>query len=245
MNKLAWVLLLLAALLLINIGYNTAKYIQNQSLLYNMIDEYGLGNGSDFDKASAATELTYTDIKLRPSPGSSTFVCRTPRKILAAGGNCGDHVLFEVSLLDAMGIDAHPLGLTHGRGDDSFKHVVVEANIDGGWLVFDPLYNQSPGLGSKELTGENFDAYVKSARETGLEYDESWNFDNTERFRYGIFGPFEGTAEFFGKIVNKLGYDIRQPYFMLRCRLRSIVFSFLGLIAVLGTFFVLRKKKLA
>jgi len=209
-------------------------YINNQKTLKKILEEYDVYSlNNNYEKVNKINEITYKIINKTFTHGGTSFVCRTPIKILNQGGNCGDHVHFELSMLHILNIDSHPLGLCPSSENDDFSHVVVEANINNKWLIFDPLYNMSPGKTSNELNNPIArKEYLDQTKQTKMEYSEEWDFDDTARFRYGLFGPFKKIAQSIGNLLNKVGLDLHQPYFMLRCELRYMILTgvFLGLI---------------
>ena len=143
---------------------NLNIYLDNEDMLKSILvraNVYDLPD--DYEKVTAVNNIVYSLVgKPIIKTNNHIFFCRTPSKILARGGACGDKTFLMVSLLRVLDIESHPLGTYDNVSNDDFKHVMVEAWINDTWFITDPTYN------------------ITDISKADLNY--------TSTFRYGKFG---------------------------------------------------------
>ncbi|MAG31681.1 MAG: hypothetical protein CL908_12405 [Deltaproteobacteria bacterium] len=86
-----------------------------------------------------------TTQKLHPLNPLLKFLKADPEQVDRLGGHCGNLSRLTISLLHIRGIEAHKIHLFNLDGYDRtppepYVHAVVEARLETGWAVADPLY---------------------------------------------------------------------------------------------------------
>jgi hypothetical protein len=160
----------------------------------------GAGNTPDY-------QLTHPVLKLLGPPASLVH---------QRGGHCGRRSRLLIAILKQMDIEAHKVHLLNGRFRDfnhsqAYVHAVVEARINGRWIVLDPLYNivfrnESGGLARlAEIQRDSaiFAAGVRSADERYANYHtELYTYDNYRKF---IWSSFPGGETVYGAYERLVG----------------------------------------
>ena len=181
------------------------------------------------------------------------------KNIVKNGGHCGRRSRLLITLLHKKNIDARKVHLINDNykkyyHSHEYVHAVVEANIDGKWVIADPLYNlvyrNSDGdiasLDEIRLSPSIFNDGVTRANEKYVEYfEELYTYDNYRKFYWNSL-PFGGAAYSF--MANKIGslranaittaYILEKPYLLL-----SVLSYMASFVIAVFLFLVKRKNK--
>jgi hypothetical protein len=120
-------------------------------------------------------EITSMDLNL--SKVEELFTSPLMTFALTKDGACGGNSLVLAQILDGMGYQVRPLQMlvngTYGG------HIVLEANLNNKWIVFDPLYNlyftnEKGELASVEEIQSNWNYY---RTQTPANYNMDYKFD--------------------------------------------------------------------
>ncbi len=226
-----FLLFLATAFLVINI----VTYIQNQRTFGQMLESGGVYSlPDDLARAERVTDIVYR-INGNGCIPKSHIICATAA-IIRNGGACGERVFLEVSMLRMLDIPSRPLGLMKSSQDDGFSHVVVEADVNGSLMVLDPSFNSTfAGTADGLKDTAVFEEYRQQIKEnTGLDYPEEYDYNDTAYFRYGVLGPFKNMGIAVSRVLSLFGLTIYQYYFLLRCELRNIVISVLAIFVLVA-----------
>ncbi len=212
-----------------HLAINFEIYLDNQNFIQKILSENDIDKyKTESEVAQAITSITFNNIKNYTGNKSAFIYCGTPLNIYKDGGACGCKSLFTLSLLKEAGIEAHILGLTQGKNNYAFKHVIIEAKIGNRYIILDPSFNTSYNYSKEQLKSKTiFDEYIAKIKEdSNIVYPKLYNFTTYSYFNYNLFGPFKNIAfSFSKKLDSTLGYKIYQPYFIIRCDLRYIFIS--------------------
>ena len=101
-------------------------------------------------------------------------------------GQCGSHSRVVIALLAHRGIEARPLLILDGRGHSI--HTVVEARVDGRWVVGDPtfdlVYHRRDGqLATREDLAADTSQFHAQVRDVPF-YDPRYDYDDVALFNW-------------------------------------------------------------
>lgn len=198
----------------------------------------------------------------RPNYGISHPLLRAlgppARLVHIHGGHCGRRARLLINILTANGVPAHKVHLSNERYAEfshshHYVHAVVEAWIDGHWVVVDPLYNLAFTTPAGDLAGLDEIRGDRSLFESGVSradtrytryYEELYTYDEYRKF---IWNSLPGGEALFAVLENLFGperaRDIRTPL-ILEQPLRAVAWGSYatGSFSMLAALFVWRRR---
>jgi hypothetical protein len=108
--------------------------------IIKLAKEIAAGEKDSWEVAKKINLWVYSNIKSQFTPSLSTAV----QVLNSRKGDCKDHTVLELALLQAAGIPARPIaGLMYSEPGNGFaSHVWVEAYV-GRWIQMDPTWNEN------------------------------------------------------------------------------------------------------
>jgi len=173
-------------------------------------------------------------------------------QVFEHGGHCAKRSRLLTVLLEAQGIPAHKLFLYNPRGLEllndpprAWVHVTVEAQLDGRWVVVDPLFNivfdePDRSLAGAEDLRTHPDLLLAGRRRADERYDvwedSLYTYQDVRRFPWFMI-PVVGEAKYGAlvKLFGKANVDwIVTPLWMEKPQKAIVILSLamMGLIAL-------------
>lgn len=241
------------------IFYTVLNSKENTFLNTNYLSKVNATNNEDLLMSLLSLSFQLPDHKRPGDPPNYSLVNPISRilgpsakNIAINGGHCGRRARLLIALLHEKSIDArkvHLINKNYKQYDHSheYVHAVVEANINGKWVIADPLYNivyinesgQLAGLDEIQASPKIFNEGILRADEKYVEYFiDLYTYDEYRKFYWNSL-PLGDTIYLF--LAEKLDplqannlytpYILEKPYLFLA--LLSYVLSFIIFILLL------------
>lgn len=249
----------------IGIYFTVQQYKEDKFLQRKIIDKIQAHDGENI--LLEALKFSYNLPPHRPHiPNynfSNSFMEKlgpTAGMIFRKGGHCGRRSRLLIVILKKKDITAHKVHLVndewkkHGHRH-KYVHAVVEAKIDGKWVVADPLYNlvyinpngKLAGISDIRSNPKIFIDKVKNASHYCLpNYPvEVYTYDNIRRIFWIAFPKGEVLYELLSNIIGKEKLNrVYMPYFVERPYTLLFLFSYLFsiILVIIGSIAFLKSK---
>jgi hypothetical protein len=182
-------------------------------------------------------------------------------QVFEYGGHCAKRTRLLTVLLEAQGIPAHKLFLYNERGLEllndpprAWVHVATEAQLDGRWVVIDPLFNVAFERPDGRLASaedlKDYPEILRAGRARADERfdvweDELYTYEDVRRFPWFMIpriGEWKHNA--LVRLLGKPRADwITTPLWLEQPQWAIVVFSIAGIALIALTFVPWRRRE--